>query len=119
LGRQAGEDLLIDCQSLVHLGQTQNGVKPRNEVQASDPLLGGYRLLCRRKKNKRCFSKWQGDRSPEPFITSVNLGYLLPSHLPGPGPYFLSSADWEPRSWSPGLSVHSEPLHPSLLISLE
>lgn len=56
LGRQAHEDLLIDCQSLVHLGQTQNGVKPRNEVQASDPLLGGYRLLCRRKRNKRCLA---------------------------------------------------------------
>lgn len=53
LGRQAGENLLIDCQSLIHLGQTQNGVKPRNEVQASHPLLGGYRLLCRRKRNNK------------------------------------------------------------------
>lgn len=31
-GRQTGEDLLVDCESLVHLGQTQNGVEPRNEV---------------------------------------------------------------------------------------
>lgn len=54
LGRQAGEDLLIDCQGLVHLGQTQNGVKPGNEVQTGDPLPGGYRLLCRRKRNNRC-----------------------------------------------------------------
>lgn len=43
-GRQTGEDLLVDCESLVHLGQTQNGVEPRNEVQTSDPLLGEYRL---------------------------------------------------------------------------
>ena len=44
-GRQTGEDLLVDCESLVQLGQTQNGVEPRNEVQTSAPLLGGYRLL--------------------------------------------------------------------------
>lgn len=52
-GRQTGEDLLVDCQSLVHFGQTQDGVEPRNEVQTSDPLLGRYRLLYGRKGNSR------------------------------------------------------------------
>lgn len=50
--RQAGEDLLVDCQYLVHLGQSQDRVEPRNEVQTSDPLFGGHRLLCRRKREK-------------------------------------------------------------------
>lgn len=40
-GRQTGEDLLVNCQCLVHLGQTQDRVEPRNEVQTGDPLFGG------------------------------------------------------------------------------
>lgn len=60
-GRQAGEDLLVHCQSLLHLRQTQDGVEPRNEVQTGDPLLGGYRLLYRKEEEEQqTLSKWRG-----------------------------------------------------------
>ena len=56
-GRQTGENLLVDRQCLVHLGQTQERVEPRDEVQTSDPLFGGDGLLCRRKGRAR--AQWE------------------------------------------------------------
>lgn len=110
-GRQTGEDLLVDRESLVHLGQTQNGVEPRNEVQTSDPLLGGYRLLCGR-KGKADTQQMAGE--------SISKA-LHPVSEPGLPTFFFTFLVWaliscaqltaEPPSWSPRLLL--VPSHPS------
>lgn len=76
-GRQADEDLLVDCQRLVHLGQTQDRVEPGNEVQASDPLLGGYRLLWRGKRRARAQRSGRDADSPKPSACLLRVICLL------------------------------------------
>lgn len=82
-GRQTGEDLLVDCQCLVHLGQTQDRVEPRNEVQTGDTLFGGNQLLCRKERERSQFRLGLG---------SGGLFSWLPpfsSATSWPGPLFL------------------------------
>lgn len=95
-GGQAGEDLLVNCQCLVHLGQTQDRVEPRNEVQTSDPLFGGDRPLCRRKREKDSSARQETSHFSKALGLSLEYGgsfpWLLPFpllHHPGLGPDFL------------------------------
>lgn len=70
-------------------------------------------------EEQQVLSEWQGNRSPEPALMSVSLSCLSLLTFLVQVLIFLWSVDWESWSWSPRLSVHSEPLHPSLLTNVE
>lgn len=89
-GRQAGEDLLVNCQCLVHPGQTQDRVEPRNEVQTGDPLFGGDRPLCRRKRENDSSVRQEAS----PFSKALGLSLRMEVHFLGCS--FLSSAPSQP-----------------------
>lgn len=105
-GMQTVEDLLVDGQRLVHPGQTQDWLEPRNEVQTSDPLFGGDRLLGQRKRESRISDKsvLQGvGLSHERGGPLSCLPPLLLPHHPGPGPCFLCPRGCQASKLFPGL----------------
>ncbi|KAK2096566.1 hypothetical protein P7K49_025600, partial [Saguinus oedipus] len=96
--RQTEDNLLVDRQYLIHLGKAQVSVEPGNEFQTSDPLFGGDRLLCRRKRENKC-SAPERNHSQSPLPSrgpGGSFSGLPPSTLPhrfGSGPCILSPGD--------------------------